>query len=88
MVTRVAVLDDYQGAALLMAPWDGLGSEVRVETFRDLLTDEGEIAARLAPFEIVVAMRERTPFGAGLLGRLPMLRLLITTGMGNAAIDL
>jgi len=88
MVTRVAVLDDYQDAALSMAEWGALGAGVRVETFRDHLTDEGAIAARLAPFEIVVAMRERTPFGAGLLGRLPALRLLITTGMGNAAIDL
>jgi len=86
-VTRVAVLDDYQGVAPAMADWSALGSGVRVEAFRDHLADEGAIAARLAPFEIVVAMRERTPFGAELLGRLTALRLLVTTGMGNASID-
>ena len=87
-MTRVAVLDDYQGVALAIADWRALGSEVRVEAFSDHLVDENAIASRLAPFEIAVAMRERTPFGAGLLGRLAALRLLITTGMGNASIDL
>ena len=85
---RVAMLDDYQGVALTMADWGALGSGVGVEVFRDHLSDEGEIAARLAPFAAVVAMRERTPFGASLLERLPDLRLLVTTGMGNASIDL
>jgi phosphoglycerate dehydrogenase-like enzyme len=84
----VAVLDDYQGIALAMADWDTLGPQVRVEAFSDHLADEDAIASRLAPFEVVVAMRERTPFGAGLLGRLTGLRLLITTGMGNASIDM
>ncbi|HYM70456.1 MAG TPA: NAD(P)-dependent oxidoreductase, partial [bacterium] len=85
---RVAVLDDYQGVALTMADWGALGAGVQVEVFRDHLKDEGEIAARLAPFAAVVAMRERTPFGASLLERLPGLELLVTTGMGNASIDL
>jgi phosphoglycerate dehydrogenase-like enzyme len=71
-----------------MAEWGVLGADVRVEAFRDHLADDDTVAARLAPFDIVVAMRERTPFGAGLLGRLTALRLLITTGMGNAAIDM
>ncbi len=84
---RVAVLDDYQGVALSMADWEGLGAGVRVDVFRDHLTDGDAVAARLRPFDVVVAMRERTPFGADLLARLPALRLLVTTGMGNAAID-
>jgi phosphoglycerate dehydrogenase-like enzyme len=56
--------------------------------FRDHLAAEADVAARLADFEVVVAMRERTPFPRSLLARLPRLRLLVTTGMRNASIDL
>jgi phosphoglycerate dehydrogenase-like enzyme len=85
---RVAVLDDYQGVALQMADWSVLDSECRVEVFRDHLSDVEALAHRLGDFEIVTCMRERTPFGRDLLTRLPSLRLLVTTGMRNAAIDL
>ena len=85
---RVAVLDDYQGVALKMADWSVLPSEVQVEVFRDHLAGEDAVAARLKGFEIVMAMRERTPFQRSLLERLPRLKLLTTTGMGNAAIDM
>ncbi len=84
---KVAVLDDYQGVALRMADWSVLAPECRVEVFRDHLTDLETIAERLRDFEIVTGMRERTPFGRDLLERLPNLRLLVTTGMRNAAID-
>ena len=84
---KVAVLDDYQGVALSMADWSVLAPECRVEVFRDHLTDLDAIAERLRDFEIVTCMRERTPFGRDLLQRLPNLRLLVTTGMRNAAID-
>lgn len=84
----VAVLDDYQGVALQMADWSVLPPDCRVQVFRDHLTDLEALAARLRDFAIVTCMRERTPFGRGLLARLPNLRLLVTTGMRNAAIDL
>ena len=84
---KVAVLDDYQGVALRMADWSVLAPECRVEVFRDHLSDLDAIAERLRDFEIVTCMRERTPFGRDLLQRLPNLRLLVTTGMRNAAID-
>ena len=84
---KVAVLDDYQGVALEMADWSVLAPECRVEVFRDHLTDLEALADRLRDFEIVTCMRERTPFGRDLLERLPNLRLLVTTGMRNAAID-
>ena len=84
---RVAVLDDYQGVALGMADWSVLAPECRVEVFRDHLADLDALADRLRDFEIVTCMRERTPFGRDLLQRLPNLRLLVTTGMRNAAID-
>ncbi|MFI7467840.1 D-2-hydroxyacid dehydrogenase family protein [Nonomuraea sp. NPDC049646] len=81
---RCAVLDDYQGVALGLADW----SRVRATSFRAHFTSQDELVAALADFEIVVVMRERTPFGAELFERLPRLRLLITTGMRNASVDL
>ncbi len=88
MTVRVAVLDDYQGVALDMAGWSALGPGAEVRVFRDHLKEEASVATRLAPFDAVVAMRERTPFFGTVLERLPALRLLVTTGMANASIDL
>jgi phosphoglycerate dehydrogenase-like enzyme len=68
-------------------PWESLGEDVRVTAFHDHVEPIEPLAQRLAPFDVVVAMRERTPFPAELLARLPRLRLLITTGMANASID-
>ncbi|NUS24679.1 MAG: D-2-hydroxyacid dehydrogenase family protein [Streptomyces sp.] len=82
------MLDDYQGAALDLADWSGLGDRVEVRSVREHIADRDKLAAELADCEIVVAMRERTPFDADLLSRLPRLRLLVTTGMRNASIDL
>jgi phosphoglycerate dehydrogenase-like enzyme len=86
-MTRVAILDDYQAVALRMADWARLPPDVEVVVFRDHAADESRIATRLADFDVVVAMRERTPFPGSLLARLPRLRLLVTTGMRNASID-
>lgn len=84
---RVAILDDYQNAAADLADWAGLGSEVAVDFIHHPIA-AGDLAQVLAPYSIVVAMRERTAFDAALFGRLPNLKLLVTTGMGNAAIDM
>jgi phosphoglycerate dehydrogenase-like enzyme len=87
-VTNVAVLDDYQSVAMAAADWGSLGPGVRVRAFADHVVDECALADRLGPFEVIVAMRERTPFPASLLAQLPRLRLLVTTGPRNASIDL
>jgi phosphoglycerate dehydrogenase-like enzyme len=84
---NVAILDDYQDVALDIADWSALGPDVRVQAFRDHLAGEDAVAKRLASFDAIVAMRERTPFPESLLERLPRLRLLVTTGMRNASID-
>jgi phosphoglycerate dehydrogenase-like enzyme len=86
-MTRVAVLDDYQGRAHELADWKSLGDEVEVVFFHDPIPSS-ELAARLGEFEVIVAMRERTRFPVEVLARLPDLALMVTTGMGNAAIDL
>jgi len=85
---RLAILDDYQNVALTMADWDGLRPSLEIQTFRDPLAGEDAAAALLGDFEIVVAMRERTAFRRSLLERLPKLKLLVTTGMVNASIDI
>jgi phosphoglycerate dehydrogenase-like enzyme len=87
MIFHCAVLDDYQDAALTHADWSPLADRVEVRTLREHHTDQDRLAAELADCEIVVAMRERTPFDAGLLRRLPRLRLLVTTGRRNPSID-
>ncbi len=87
MGLRVAILDDYQGVALAAAPWHELGGDVELTAFDDHVADDDALVARLAPFDVVVAMRERTPFTRARLERLPNLRLLVTTGMRNVAID-
>jgi phosphoglycerate dehydrogenase-like enzyme len=87
-MVRIAILDDYQGIARSMANWDSLPAASEVEFLHEFLPDEDARAARLQPFDIIVAMRERTPFPRSLLQRLPNLRLLITTGMRNASFDM
>jgi len=85
---QVAVLDDYQGVALQMADWSSLGDAVEITVFRDNLSDPAAIVQRLKRFDIVAAMRERTPFPREILELLPSLRLLVTSGPVNAAIDM
>ncbi len=84
---RCAVLDDYQSVALRMADWSTVTNDVDVTVFNAPLGDSGAVARALQDFDIVCAMRERTPFPRALIERLPKLKLLVTTGLRNAAID-
>lgn len=84
-VTRVVVLDDYQGRAHAHADWSSLGCQV--DFVREYLGDADALAERVAGAEVVVAMRERTSFPREVLERLADLRLLVTTGARNASID-
>ena len=83
-----AILDDYQNAALNVADWSALDGRVTLRRYEAHLGGIDEVARELADCEIIVAMRERTPFPDALLRRLPNLRLLVTTGMRNRSIDL
>ncbi|MFC4807801.1 D-2-hydroxyacid dehydrogenase family protein [Paenibacillus sp. GCM10023250] len=85
---KCAVLDDYQQVAMSMADWSVVADRVQVEVFHRHFDDEEELAAAIADCEIVVIMRERTPFRRSLFERLPRLKLLVTTGMRNASVDL
>jgi phosphoglycerate dehydrogenase-like enzyme len=84
---RVAILDDYQGAALGLADWQSLHPRAQIQAFADHIDDLDALAKRLHVFDAIVLMRERTPFPRALFEKLPNLRLLITAGMRNAAID-
>lgn len=84
---RIAVLDDYQGIAETV-DWSPIPRPVDLLALREHIAPGDELVARLADREVVVAMRERTPIDAELLGRLPSCKLLVTTGPFNAAIDI
>ena len=84
---HIAILDDYQGVALSMADWAPLQEQAEITAFTDHLADEDALAERLAPFEVLCVMRERTPIGRSLLARLQKLRFIASTGPINAAID-
>ncbi len=87
-MSLITVLDDYQSVALTSADWSEVQAAHTVEVVTDHIADPTELVRRLADSDIVVAMRERTPFRADVLEALPALQLLVTTGMANASIDL
>jgi lactate dehydrogenase-like 2-hydroxyacid dehydrogenase len=84
---RVAVLDDYQGVALSMADWSRVERRAEVHVFTDHVSEATALVERLAPYDVVVLMRERTPFPGEVIRGLPNLRLIVTTGSRNASID-
>jgi phosphoglycerate dehydrogenase-like enzyme len=85
---RVAILDDYQRVALASADWSGVRELAGITVFTEHIPRTEALVSALEPFDVVVAMRERTAFDSERLSRLPRLRLLVTTGMSNASIDL
>ena len=87
MTLRVAVLDDYQQIAAELGPWERLRGKIELHCFADHIEEDEALVERLRDFDAVVAMRERTPFTRARLERLPSLRLLVTSGMRNVALD-
>jgi phosphoglycerate dehydrogenase-like enzyme len=85
---QVAILDDYQQVALASADWSEVRKLGEIHVFAQHIGRTDALVNALEPYDVVVAMRERTPFDAERLGQLPRLKLLVTTGMANAAIDL
>jgi phosphoglycerate dehydrogenase-like enzyme len=84
---KVAVLDDWQGVARQSADWSVLESRAEVTIFADAFRDEDDAASKLADFDIVLSMRERTPLPGSLINRLPKLRMLGITGARNLSLD-
>ncbi|TCR65722.1 D-2-hydroxyacid dehydrogenase family protein [Bosea sp. BK604] len=84
---RCAVLDDYQNVALSLADWQSCGETIELSVFNHGLGDAAEVIEALKDFDIVCLMRERTPFPRAVIEALPKLKLIVTTGLRNAAID-
>lgn len=82
---KIAVLDDYLGYSDRYADWGDLGGDMTV--FHAPIP-AAELAATLAPYDVLCVMRERTPLPADLIAALPNLRLIVTTGMRNLSIDM
>lgn len=88
MSLKIAILDDYQRVAPELADWERLPDGSQILAFDRHIADADELAEALGPCDAIILMRERTPFPATLIERLPNLRLLVTTGGRNASIDL
>jgi len=84
---KIAVLDDYQNVALSMADWSDVSRQADITVFNDHLAEPQKLAQRLLPFDVICIMRERTPLTADLIGQLPNLKLIISTGARNFSID-
>src|ERR1700742_1766049 len=85
---RCAILDDYLDLTLEIADWSKVRDRVDITVFKQPFASTEAAASALADFEIICAMRERTPFPRAMFAALPKLKLLITSGMRNAALDL
>lgn len=86
MSIRIVILDDYLDIVTRCADWSALPADV--VTINRHIDAEAELVAALVDADVVVATRERTRIGRSVLEKLPRLRLLVTTGMRNAVIDL
>src|ERR1700687_4874211 len=84
---KIAILDDYQNAALESADWSGLRDRADIAVFQDHLADQDAVIERFLPFYVVCVMRERTPLPRNVIQHLPNLKLIASTGPGNASID-
>lgn len=85
---KIGILDDYQNVARAYADWNRLPPAAELVVVNENIPDPDALAARLGNVEILCVMRERTPITDALMQRLPGLRLIVTTGMWNAAIDM
>jgi phosphoglycerate dehydrogenase-like enzyme len=87
-MTRIAIIDDWGGMVRPLAPWRRLEGRASIDAFETTLAEPGALAARLAPYEIVVAIRERTRFTAAVIERLPALKLIALAGRWTGQVDL
>ena len=85
---RVAIIDDYQNAALKSADWSPVAAGAEITVFNNNLKAIDALVERLKDFDVICMMRERTPFPRALIEKLPKLKMLATSGMVNRSIDL
>ncbi len=86
-MTKLAILDDYQGVALKMADWSAIRRQASIEVFSDTVADPDGLVERLKPFDVLCVMRERTPLPRSIIQRLTQLKLIVSTGPKNTSVD-
>lgn len=86
-MTKIAILDDYQNVATTMADWSRVSDRADLVVFTDHVSDPDDVVAQLADFDAICVMRERTPLSRSIIEQLPRLKLIASTGPGNASID-
>ena len=87
MALKAAILDDYQNVAMTVADWSPVKNDVELKVYDKPLGGSDKVIDALKDCEIVCLMRERTLFGADIINALPKLKLIVTSGLRNAAID-
>jgi len=85
---RLAIIDDYEELALKMGNWESLSPEIQTDVFNDHIVGEEALVERLLSYDILMIMRERTPFPRSIIEKLPNLKLLVTSGPRNNSVDL
>ncbi len=85
---KVAVLDDYQNVAHHFGNWEQLRENIELKIFNEYIGDDTNLSDKLFKFDVLCLMRERTPLPGTLINKLPNLKLVITSGMWNASVDL
>jgi phosphoglycerate dehydrogenase-like enzyme len=85
---KVAILDDYQDVARKMADWSAVAAKADISVFHDHVADPDALVRRLEPFDVLCVMRERTPLRRDIIERLPRLKMIASTGLRNASIDM
>lgn len=88
MSVQIAVIDDWQNVASGVVDWSVLKPIGQVQFLHEYPADTATMIERLRPFDVICVMRERSTFDKALLQGLPNLKLLVTGGMRNAAIDI
>ena len=84
---KVAVLDDYQNVTHYFANWKKLSEKIELKVFNEYIGDDPYLSEKLFDYDVLCLMRERTPLPEELINKLPNLKLVITSGMWNASVD-
>ena len=85
---NVAILDDYQNVSHQFADWDKISEKIELDVFKNYIGHEENLSNILLKYDVLCLMRERTPLPEELINKLPNLKLVITSGMWNASVDI
>ncbi len=85
---KVAILDDYQNVSHQFVDIEKLSGKYEIKIFSEPFEDEADALDKLADFEALLIMRERTPITKNLIENLTKLKFIITSGLKNKSIDL